>query len=148
MCFVLNPSLIEDDDDDNRVQLISVKQCKLAGSGDPKSWRHDRNFSPSSSLPVPVWVSIVYRVFHVSIASKYCRRSRRRRIILCMVWVDIVAHYQLYDDSIPMFPTQLPRNTKVCRPLKLHCRAQKNLYLPTFHIAMGLITRILENGNI
>ena len=35
LCY--EPLPLEDEDEDDRVQLISVKQCKLAGSGDPKS---------------------------------------------------------------------------------------------------------------
>ena len=35
LCF--GPLHLEDEDDDGQLQLISVKQCKLAGSGDPQS---------------------------------------------------------------------------------------------------------------
>ena len=35
LCF--EPLHLEDDDDDDQLQLINVKQCKLAGSGDPQS---------------------------------------------------------------------------------------------------------------
>ena len=57
--------------------------------------------------------------------AMYCRDDR-------IVTFPQVAHYRLYDDSIPS-------------PLSVECAALlRNQYLPTFHIAVGLITGILE----